>query len=331
MARCRLATALFLLLHLFLLPLTWAQLKSGDIKVRVTLADGHPCNIVVHVQLMPSSSNNPVADAYTNDACMTEFNNLETGNYHLVVSGQGIEETDSEMFEVDNRRTGQYQYVSVKRTKSDDHTNSNLSGTPTVGASDLNIPQNAAKEFDKASEFMAKQDWKKAIERLNKALAIYPKYAAAYNNLGVVYAHMDDRPREREALQKAVGLNDHLAAAFVNLAKMAIADHDMPQAETLLDKATAADPDNSQTLILLANVQLLDLKYDQAIATSRKIHLLAKDSHALCHYISARAFEHENRPADAVAEFQTFLQEEPVGDRAEAVRKELAGLQIQSR
>jgi len=326
MASHRLLAPLVLLL---LLSPALAQRRSGNLKVRVTFPDGRACNTVVRILLMGSASSSPVAEGYTNDFGMTEFNNLEVGNYHLTVSGEGIEPTDSGMFEVDNRRASQYLYVTVKRTRGADQTNINVSGAPTVNAADLNIPQDAAKEFDRASELMAKRDWKMAIERLNRALAIYPKYAAAYNNLGVVYARMGDRPREREALQRAVTLNDHFAPAFVNLAKMAIADRDMPQAETLLDKATAFDPASSSTLILLANVELLDRHYDQAIANCRKAHSLAQDSHALAHYIAARALEHENHLSDAAAEFQTFLQEEPTGERAESVRKELAVVQSQ--
>jgi tetratricopeptide (TPR) repeat protein len=317
-----------LLLVLLLLPSALTQNRSGSLKVRVTLPDGRACNTVVRVQLMGGSTS-PLADGYTNDVGMTEFNNLEIGNYHLIVSGEGIEQTDSGMFAVDNRRTSQYLFVTVKPARNVDQGHINLPGAPLVGAADLNIPEKAAMEFDKATKLMAKQDWKKAIERLNRALAIYPKYAAAYNNLGVIYARLGDRPREREALQKAVSLNDHFAPAFVNLAKMAIADRDMPQAETLLDKATAFDPASSPTLILLANVELLDHHYNQAIATCQKAHSLAQDSHALAHYIAARALQHENRPSDAAAEFQIFLQEEPTGERAEAVRKELADLHSQ--
>jgi Tfp pilus assembly protein PilF len=302
---------------------------SGNLKVRVTFPDGRACNSIVRVQVMGGASTSPVAEGYTNDAGMTEFNNLEIGNYHLIVSGEGVNETDSGTFEMDNRSASQYLYVTVKPTKNAEQANIGMSRSPTVGAADLNIPESAAKEFDKATGLMAKQDWKKAIERLNRALAIYPKYVAAYNNLGVVYARMGDRPHERDALQKAVSLNDHFAPAFVNLAKMAIADRDMPQAETLLDRATAFDPANTSALILLANVELLDHHYDQAIATCQKAHTLAQDSHALAHYIAARALEHESRLSNAATEFQTFLREEPTGERAESVRKELAVIQNQ--
>jgi predicted Zn-dependent protease len=94
-----------------------------------------------------------------------------------------------------------------------------------------------------------------------------------------------------------------------------------------VNKATGADPEDPQTLVLLANVELLDQHYDEAIANCRKVHSMVHDSQALVHYIAARALEHENRPADAVTELQTFLKEEPTGPRAEAVRKEMAGLQ----
>ncbi|MGA8764939.1 MAG: tetratricopeptide repeat protein [Candidatus Sulfotelmatobacter sp.] len=267
-----------------------------------------------------------MAETYTNDSGMTEFSNLEIGNYHLIISGQGVQETDSGVFEVDPRRVGQTFDVTVRRAQDDDAEHNPQAGG-TVNTSDQNIPKNAAEEFDKATVLMGKKEWNKAIEHLHRALAIYPQYAAAYNNLGVIYANLGDRPREREALGKAISLNDHFAPAFVNLARMAIADRDMPEAASFLNKATAADPTNAQTLVLLANVELLLGHYDPAIASCRKAHSLSQDSHALAHYIAARAFEHQSRVPEAVDEFQTFLKEEPTGKRSESVRKELSHLQ----
>ncbi len=77
----------------------------------------------------------------------------------------------------------------------------------------------------------------------------------------------------------------------------------------------------------LANVELLDKHYEAAIATCRTVHSRPHQSYALIHYIAARAYEHESRLSEAAAEFETFLQEEPSGARADAVRKELAAIQ----
>src|SRR5205823_2886068 len=86
-----------------------------------------------------------------------------------------------------------------------------------ISVSELGVPSNAAKEFDKASRLIAKQDWAKATDRLQKGLAIYPRYAAGYNNLGAVLSHQGNNAQARQALEKAVALDDHLAPAYVNL------------------------------------------------------------------------------------------------------------------
>lgn len=302
-----------------------AQSRAGNLKVRVTFTDGRACTIKVMVRLMLSAGNTDVAETYTNDQGLADFDEVEVGNYHLVISGDGIQTTDSGLFEVDNRRGTQFQTISVRRTDEDTQ---NVGGT--VAVQDMKIPSAAKKPFRKANDLIAQQNWKKAIEQLNRAIAIYPKYAEAYNNLGVVYARMGDRADEKEALQKALNINDHFAAAWVNLARMSIVDRDFPQAESLLDKAAGLDPTDSQTLMILANVELMNLHYQQAIGHCQKTHALGQDSHSLVHFIAARAYEHESQIPQAISELKMFLKEEPDGIRAQAARKELTALQHKS-
>jgi lipopolysaccharide biosynthesis regulator YciM len=299
--------------------------NSGNLSVRVTYADGRHFTDPVRVQLMDGSGIDAVSTTYTNDAGMAAFEGIKVGLYHVVVSGDIIETADSGQVEIDTRKVSQFVYITV--TPKADQNATHPGAGPSISAADLNIPENARKEFDKASEYIAKQNWNKAIDRLKKAIEIYPKYANAYNNLAVAYGHMGDRAAERSALEQAIGLNDRLAAAYVNLAKMDITDHRFPEAEGLLGHATTADPTDAKSLVLLANVQLLDNHFDDAIANCRKVHSMAPSAHALVHYIAARAFEHQNRPNDAFSELQTFLKEESDGPRAEAVRKEMGQLQ----
>lgn len=303
-------------------------LRTGNLKIRVTFTDGRPCTIKVRVQLMVSAGSTTVAESYTNDEGLTDFDDVEIGNYHVFVSGEGIESTDSGLFEVDNRHGTQFQTVTVRRTE--EANQKAAAGGPMVDVADMNIPKAARKQFNKASGSISREQWQKAIEQLNLAVTIYPQYVQAYNNLGVVYARIGDRASERTALQKAVSLNEHFAPAWVNLARMAIAERDFPTAETLLDKASALAPTDSQTLLILANVELMNLHYPQAIASSQKAHALGQDSHSLVNFIAARAYEHESQLPDAVTELRTFLKEEPSGVRADAARKELHNLQAQN-
>jgi Tfp pilus assembly protein PilF len=317
--RLLIAPLLFLLL-----ASSTAQMHTGNLHVRVTFTNGQACTIKVRVQLMLSAGSTSVAESYTNDQGLTDFDEVEIGNYHLVISGDGIEQTDSGMFEVDNRHGTQFQTVTMRRT--DEAAQAKSSGA-TVAVQDMNIPKPALKQFNKASDLITREDWKKALDLLNRAIGLYPQYVQAYNNLGVVYARLGDRTSERTALQKALSINDHFAPAWVNLGRMAIVDRDFPTAENLLNKATALDPANSETLLILANVELMNLHYQQAIANCQKAHSLGQDSHSLVHFIAARAFEHESQISSAVSELKTFLKEEPSGIRADAARKELSSLQ----
>lgn len=191
-----------------------------------------------------------------------------------------------------------------------------------VSASDLGVPTRARREFDRANALMGKQDLAQAVQKLNRAISIYPEYAVAYNNLAVIYSRLGDLTREREALQRAIGLDDHFALAYVNIGRMNISARDFPDAEAALDKASAFDPNDLDTLVLLSYSEFMDRHFDEAIATSHRAHAL-EQSHAFVHRVAARAFEQKRQRADAIAELESFLKEEPSGPHADAARKEL--------
>jgi tetratricopeptide (TPR) repeat protein len=301
--------------------------RAGNIRVHVSTEQDGACNIQATVALV-SSFGPRVAEDLTNSDCDVNFANVAPGSYHVTVSGAGLEISDSRPFDLDPRGFVDLK-VNVTRLGAASRNGMVSPANPLVAASDLNIPEGARKELDKASQFISKGNWQKAIERLNKAIAIYPHYAEAYNNLGMVYGRLGDRARNLEALQKAISLNDHLVPAYLNLARVAIVDRDFNRAETLLNKADAIAPTDPQTLVLLANMELLNQHYDQALVVCRRAHSIG-GAHAVVHYVAARVFEHENRPTDALAELQLFLSEEQSGPRADAARQEMMVLQQHS-
>ena len=301
--------------------------SSGRLHVRLVFSDGHPCNLHAHVILLSGASSTPIGESYTGDDGTADFADLTAGTYHLLASGEGLEETDSGRIEIDAHDGVQSVFVTVKRTEDVPAKKSN---SLTVSAAELNIPDAAKKDFDNARTWMAKQYWTKAKDELMKAVATYPQYASAYNNLGVVYARLGDRVHERESLQTAIRLDDHFAAALVNLATMAVVDHNLPEAEPLLNRAAAADPNNVQTLVLLAKVQFAQQHWEAAVATCHKVHFVHLGEEPFGHYIAAQALEREKRPSDAATELHTFLEEEPTGPRADAVRKEMAAMEARN-
>jgi tetratricopeptide (TPR) repeat protein len=297
-----------------------AQFDGGTglqrLRVRVAFSNGL-CDRSTHVRL--SGRNGPVAEGDANDRCEVDLGNIPVGTYHLNVSGQNFPETDEV---VSLSRASTELEVNVKRA---DDSDAAVSAGAVVSAADLAIPHNAQKEFEKSNDQIARQDFNRAMQSLNRAIAIYPAYASAYNNLGVVYARLGDRERERDALKKALSINDHFAPAYVNLGRMNIATGDFSNAELALTKAASYDPKDAMTLVLLAYSELMDKHFDQVITASRKAHTL-QGTHAFAHQLAARAFEQKRDAADAITELKQFLKEEPEGERADLARKELAAV-----
>ena len=299
---------------------------SGNVHVHVVLSNDRNAGPFLKVCLMEGSVDQVIGTTYTNDIGEADFVGVPMGEYHVRISGDGIETTDSSTFEVDQRKVTQAQYVTVRQL-AETGPKPLSSHSTMVSASDLNVPQKARKEVDKANEAMAEQNWKKAQEHLDKAIAIAPQYATAYNNLGVLYAKTNDLPHEEEALKKAIAADDHFAPAFVNYGKMCILQKNFPQAETLLQKAVTVEPGNVESLMLLADAEYMNRHFEAAIVSARQAHSADKEHPSFVHYIAARSYQQENRQQDALAEFQLFLLEEPKGPRADHVRGDVAKIE----
>jgi tetratricopeptide (TPR) repeat protein len=300
--------------------------SSGNVHVRVVFSDERNAGPNLLVELMSGASNNPIMKTYTNDIGETQFVGVRLGEYHIEVSGDGIQRGASEQFEVDSRKVAQSQYVVVNRVENPASSRPLSARSPMVSAADLKVPDKARKEVDKANEAMAQHNWKKAQEHLEKAVALAPQYVTAYNNLGVLYDKVNDIPKEEEALSKAVEFDGHFAPALVNYGKLSLRQKDPVKAEALLQKASVSDPGNPETLMLLAYAQYINRHFEPAISNALQAHSSGSDHASFVHYIAARSYQQESQTQQAIAQFQVFLTEEPKGPRADHVREDVAKL-----
>jgi Flp pilus assembly protein TadD len=324
---------LMLFLMLMAVPL-WAQFptvnndtsqRKGMVRVMVIYPNGSHASAHLHVQLRMASTSMLMAMDQTDASGTAEFSQLNAGEYNIRVSGAGIEPAESGVFPVEDGRDYQTVMITV-RPAAGAEPGAGVRASASVAAVDLNVPKKAAKEYKHAGKEMEDENWEKAINHLDKAIAIYPQYASAYNDLAVCYGHLKQKDRQRTALLKAISLNDHCVPALVNLGYLDMKDGQFAEAETLLNKALTAEPTNADALCLRAQVELEQGHYDQAIADARKAHGLTHHF-AMVHCTAASALQRENRIPEAIAELQLFLKEEPQGPRAEIVRRALLEMQ----
>lgn len=295
---------------------------SHELRIHLSFANEGNCEAGTKIALMNSSSTSMLAENPADRSCVVEFTNVAPGSYHLAISGHGFATVETSEI-----------VVSSPDTETLDITVNSAGAEKSLGArsssvrvADLQIPKRAFEKFEKANQEMQKQHWKPAIDLLQKAIEIYPQYAVAYNSLGVSYARTGEREKERGAFQKALSIDDRYGAAYVNLARIDIAANNLADAELRLEKAVTLDPSNMIALVLLAHAEFMDHRVDEAIAHCKQVHDEAKTPHSSAHWIAAFAFEQKNQLADAEAEFQTFVNENPNGERSNDARKEIANI-----
>ena len=306
-----------------------AQFGSGlptinhRVFVHVNFSNGGDCDVSTQVSLVRSHSTAEGRES-TDKSCTVAFFGVPPGTYYLSVSGRGFATFESSEVVLTSPDTESLE-VNVTRPATAGPVDTTLNSAM-VTVADLKIPKPAAKEFNKASEQLEGRNWKGATATLKKAIAIYPQYAAAYNNLAVAYARGGNRDLELEALQKAIAIDSRFVPAYVNLARLKMAENAFPDAEAVLGKVRELDPADSVPLVLLAYADYMDHHWDDAIAACRKVHSMGDTPHSAAHWVAAFAFEEKKQLVDASAEFQAFVKEERTGIRSDAARKEIANI-----
>ena len=293
---------------------------TGRVRVQVSFLDHASCAPTTLVMLESSAGFN-FASSSVDSRCVADFYNVPAGNYRVRVNGPDVASADNPDFVLS---PGMTEEVEMRARSKQSAEPSQKLAASFVSVSDLGVPNSAEKEFDKANRLISKQDWAKAAERLHKAIAIYPRYAAAYNNLGAVYSHIGDLAQAKEALQMAIALNDHMVSAYLNLGRVSFNEKDFPGVETSIGKALSLAAPNVAEFTLLAYAQLANRHFDETIATSRQAHRSQLSHHAVLHLLAAGAEDMQGKNEAAISDLQQYLDEDPSGPRAEEVRKAIA-------
>jgi tetratricopeptide (TPR) repeat protein len=298
--------------------------KQEELAVRVTFENEHPVGPNVRVELL-SVYGSTVQIGATDTSGMVRFTALNPAKYKLRIAGDGIVTTQTGEIDMTDSGPRVNQSVQVRRA------------LPAIDAIpratvDVNIPPDARKEFDKASDKMQHEDWNSAETCLERAIAIYPKYALAHNNLALVYVHLNQGQKAVESFRTAAQLDEHLQPANLYLGQFYYDNKDFKQAEPYLLRAASADPRNAQILLAVANSQMKNGEPDLALANAQKVHSLPDHKKfAIAHLIAAQVLTDRGENQRALEEYRFFLREDPGSPLAARVKDALAKLETDSK
>jgi Flp pilus assembly protein TadD len=267
-----------------------------------------------------------VAQQVTDQDGRSSFQIMGTGAFRVRVSGNDIEDTVSEPVQIDQDQMSHMLFIHVKPKQAAVQSNATKGSPAVTSAAQLRVPPEAQKAFNRGLAAWQNKDYAQAAQEFEKAVAIYPQFDLAYNNLGVMYAHLNQEDKARAAFEKAVELNDKSPDADRNLARMMLRTKDFVRAEDLLNKSLAIEPTNPGSLTMLAVAEIANGQVDEALVTARKVHAVPHDGYALAHFVAGQALEQKQDFQQASVEYQTYLKENPNGPEASAVKNALSRL-----
>ena len=305
-------------------PTTMSAGTSGGlttITVRVAYQQNHRPAAALRVELV--SPYGGMVDSRTTDGNGgATFDNVSSGRYKVRVSGPDIETTTSDLIETGGSLGGPYITENIQVRLN------NMAGREVGGAAiAVIVPEAAQKEFKSGLKEMDKKHWEEAKEHFQKAVAGFPKYAEAFNNLALVEIQLKDGKGAVESFRSATQINPTLQQANLYLGQFYYENQQYKEAEPYLLRAAADQPKSAQILTALANVELQNGEPELALTNARKVPSLPNHQQfAVAHLIVAQALSGKNQDDEIVKEYEAYLKEAPDSPLAPRVKDTLAKL-----
>jgi tetratricopeptide (TPR) repeat protein len=172
---------------------------------------------------------------------------------------------------------------------------------------------------------MEKKHWEEAKDHFQKAIAAFPKYAEAFNNLGQVEIQLKDGKNAVEAFRSATQIDPTLQQANLYLGQFYYDNTKYKEAEPYLLHAVADQPKSAQLLTALANTEMQNGETNLALANARKVPSLPNHKqYAISHLIVAQALT--GKDDEIAKEYEEYLKEAPDSPLAPRVKEALAKL-----
>jgi tetratricopeptide (TPR) repeat protein len=93
----------------------------------------------------------------------------------------------------------------------------NVEGT-TISITSQLAPKDARKAYEKGRELASKKRIADARKEFEKAVAVYPKYAVAWNDLGLIMLAQSEKDKARDAFAKALEADNKFIKPYLQLA-----------------------------------------------------------------------------------------------------------------
>lgn len=196
----------------------------------------------------------------------------------------------------------------------------------TISATSALAPKDARKAFDKGRSEFRKQKWANAQKELDKAVQIYPKYAAAWHQLGLVHEKQNKLEEARNAYAKALEADPKFVSPYLQIALLDARESKWQEVADTTDRVLRLNPFDFPQAFFYNSVANFNLrKLDAAEKSAREaVKLDTQNRMPKVNHLLGLILAQKADYAEAALHMRNYLKLLPKASDADQVRKQLA-------
>lgn len=301
---------------LFLVPAA-AVAQGGSITGNVVLPNGAYLNERARITL--KTDRGVKSNVYTDNQGHFEFRGLTPTTYEIVV------EPDGDRFEIARARVEVFpnspSILNINLKEKGSGNSTNASRVISTGELDQAIPSQAKREFERASDASKSGRAEEAIEHLKNAIALYPSYLMAHNDLGAQLLAQGKLDEAAAEFRRAIQIDPKAFNPCLNLGIVLVQQRKFSEAAETLKTALTLQT-NSPPAILYHGLALEGTNdLNGAERELKTAHDLGGPPYAVALFHLGQIYMTQGKREEARRAFESYLSEAPSGPNASQARK----------
>lgn len=291
-------------------------LATGDgihqIQGRVHFPSGQVVdNKIVKVTLESVSAFGTMSTVTEQDGSF-RFRSLQAGSYTIVVDAGKEYEIARETVNIDREASpgGRTIQVAIQLQLKVDSANPAFA----------NVPAEALNSYQKGVAAAKKGNSKNAVEFLSKAVAAYPNFPIALNDLGLQYLKLGQMSKASETFEELLKLKPADAAGHLNLGIALFNQKKLPEAEAHLREAVKLKTTDAASHYYLGMTLVSSKQYPEAEKELEQAIANGGENLALAHKYLGGLYMSSKKNQQAADELEKYLKLDPKAADAERIK-----------
>jgi Tfp pilus assembly protein PilF len=199
----------------------------------------------------------------------------------------------------------------------------------TISVTNMNVPRDALAAFERGRKAGNEKRFDEAAKELNKAVTIYPQYAAAWSLMAEIHRLENQFDSARKEYQQAVSCDPKFVSPYFGLATIAVVEKQWAEAAQYTDQVIELNAYAYPMAYYFNSAANFNLgKLDAAEQSARKFQKMdANHMRPDAGILLGNILAAKHQYAEAAQLYRDYLAARPAAPNAEELRKEAQRLE----